>query len=202
MRPGSRLGLACPRRNPPQPGGRLLERVCPVGPFSIVPRRLAGGLVLRLPGGNVTEKRILRDAGAAADEGKLIAWTSCAFCATRGPQTAPFRKASGQATPLRGAVRAFPLTVPAPSPAGLATAARPLSPATSRLTRVPAPWGRALCRMSPETAAARGRRPMGPRSRAQALGQATDRACVQRAKEAPGCQVEGQRALTGIGRRT
>ena len=53
-----------------------------------------------------------------------------------------------------------------------------------------------------ETAAARGRRPMGPRSRAQALGQATDRACVQRAKEAPGCQVEGQRALTGIGRRT
>jgi len=58
---------ACgPRRNPPpQPGGGLLERVCPVGPFSIVPRRLAGDLVPRLPGGDVTEKRNLRDVGAA-----------------------------------------------------------------------------------------------------------------------------------------
>ena len=54
-----------PWSNPPQPGGGLLERICPVGPLSIVPRRLAGGLVPRLPGGNVTEKRILRDAVAA-----------------------------------------------------------------------------------------------------------------------------------------
>jgi len=43
----------------------LLEHVCPVGPFSIVPRRLAGGCVPRLPGGDVTEKRILRNMGAA-----------------------------------------------------------------------------------------------------------------------------------------
>ena len=50
---------------PPQPGGGLLERICPVGPLSIVPRRLAGGCAPRLPGGNVTEKRILRDVGAA-----------------------------------------------------------------------------------------------------------------------------------------
>ena len=124
--------------------------------------------------------------------------------------------------PSVGPYARFPSRSRRRPPAGLATAARPLLPVTSRLarvpapwvrvvlmlmdawlgTRVPAPWGRASCRMSPETAAARGRRPMGPRSRAQALGQATDRACVQRAKEAPGCQVEGQRALTGIGRRT
>ena len=45
---------------PPQPGGGLLERICPVGPFSIVPRRLAGGCVPRLPGGDVTEKRSLQ----------------------------------------------------------------------------------------------------------------------------------------------
>ena len=50
---------------PPQPGGGLLERVCPVEPFFIVPRRPAGGCVPRLPGGDVTEKRILRDVGAA-----------------------------------------------------------------------------------------------------------------------------------------
>ena len=43
--------------------------------------------------------------------------------------------------------------------------------------------------MAPETAAARGRRwPMDFRSRAQALGQATARACVQRAKEVSGGQ--------------
>ena len=42
--------------------------------------------------------------------------------------------------------------------------------------------------MAPETTAARGRRPMDFRSRAQALGQGTARACVQRAKEVPGSQ--------------
>ena len=56
-------GLRVPGATPPQPGGGLPERICPVGPLSIVPRRLAGGLVPRLPGGDVTEKRILRDAG-------------------------------------------------------------------------------------------------------------------------------------------
>ena len=58
-------GLRTLAQTPPQPGGGLLERVCPVGPFSIVPRRLAGGLVPRLPGGDVTEKRSLRDVGTA-----------------------------------------------------------------------------------------------------------------------------------------
>ena len=50
---------------PPQPGGGLLERICSVGPLFIVPCRLAGGCVPRLPGGNVTEKRSLRDAEAS-----------------------------------------------------------------------------------------------------------------------------------------
>ena len=34
---------ADPGGTPPQPGGGLLERICPVGPLFIVPRRLAGG---------------------------------------------------------------------------------------------------------------------------------------------------------------
>ena len=57
-------GLRTLAQTAPQPGGGLLERVCPVGPLSIVPRRLAGGCAPRPPGGDVTEKRILRDAGA------------------------------------------------------------------------------------------------------------------------------------------
>ena len=60
VRPGPRPGPAGPGATPPQPGGGLLERICPVGPFSIVPRRLAGGLVPHLPGGDVTERRTLR----------------------------------------------------------------------------------------------------------------------------------------------
>ena len=44
----------------------MLERICPVEPFSIVPRRLAGGVAPHAPpSGDVTEKRILRDVGAA-----------------------------------------------------------------------------------------------------------------------------------------
>ena len=35
---------------PPQPGGGLLERICPVGPLFIVPRRLARGLRSTPPG--------------------------------------------------------------------------------------------------------------------------------------------------------
>ena len=58
-------GLRTLAQPPPQAGGGLLERVCPVEPFSIVPRRLAGGLVPRLSGGDVTEKRSLRDVGTA-----------------------------------------------------------------------------------------------------------------------------------------
>ena len=54
------------RHDPPAAWrGGLLERVCPVGPLSIVPRRLADGLVPRLPDSDVTEKRSLRDVGAA-----------------------------------------------------------------------------------------------------------------------------------------
>ena len=67
--------LCGPWRNPPpQPGGRLLERICPVEPSFIVPRSLAGGCSPRLPGGDVTERRSLCDLG---------------------PQSAPFREGSG-----------------------------------------------------------------------------------------------------------
>ena len=45
--------------------GGLLERICSVGPLFIVPRRLAGGCAPRLPGGDVTERRSLRDAEAS-----------------------------------------------------------------------------------------------------------------------------------------
>ena len=41
---------AGPGTTPPQPGGGLLERICPVGPLFIVPRRLAGGLRPTPPG--------------------------------------------------------------------------------------------------------------------------------------------------------
>ena len=97
VRPGPRPRPACPRRNPPQPGGGLPERICPVEAFSIVPRRLAGGGAPRPPGGDVTKKRILRDAGAA----------DCAF---------PRGVGSGYAPPW-GRTRVL-LAVPAPSPAG------------------------------------------------------------------------------------
>ena len=50
VRPGPRPRPADPGATPPQPGGGVLERVCPVGPFSIVPRRLAGGLHPASPG--------------------------------------------------------------------------------------------------------------------------------------------------------
>ena len=65
VQPGPKPRPANPGAPPPQAGGGLLERVCPVEQLSIVPRRLAGGLVPRLPGGDVTEKRSLRDVGTA-----------------------------------------------------------------------------------------------------------------------------------------
>ena len=43
----------------------MLERICPVEPFFIVPRSLAGGYAPRLSGGDVTEKRSLCDLGTA-----------------------------------------------------------------------------------------------------------------------------------------
>ncbi len=41
-------GLRAPVQPAPQAGGGLPERICPVGPFSIVPRRLAGGVAPRV----------------------------------------------------------------------------------------------------------------------------------------------------------
>ena len=48
-----------PGATPPQPGGRLPGRICPVGPLSIVPRVLAGGCLAPPPGDDVTERRTL-----------------------------------------------------------------------------------------------------------------------------------------------
>ncbi len=58
--------VCSPWSNPPRSlAGGLLERICPVGLFSKVPRSLAGGWPT-LPGHrNVTEKRSLRDPGIA-----------------------------------------------------------------------------------------------------------------------------------------
>ena len=91
-------GLQALAQPPPQPGGGLLERICPVGPLFIVPRRLAGGCAPRPP-------------AATSRKG--------AFCATWESQTAPFREASGQDAPLRKAARPSS-AAPAPSPAGRA----------------------------------------------------------------------------------
>ena len=59
VRPSSNRDLRAPAQPAPQAGGGLLERICPVEPFPIVPRSLAGGCST-LPGcRDVTEKRIL-----------------------------------------------------------------------------------------------------------------------------------------------
>ena len=82
VRPGPRLGPACPRRNPPAAWrGPRPRPACPRrnppaawrgvarahlpswATFHSAPQAGGGGLVPRLPGGDVTEKRILRDAG-------------------------------------------------------------------------------------------------------------------------------------------
>ena len=98
--PGRRLRV--PGATPPQPGGGLLERICPVEPLFIVPRRLAGGCAPRLPGGGVTEKRILdsRGHGKAHSGGTLSRKSALclrvspkgAFCMQAATHTAPFRE--------------------------------------------------------------------------------------------------------------
>ena len=52
-------GLRALAQPAPQPGGRFPERICPVEPFSIVPRSLAGGCPTPPGRRDVTEKRIL-----------------------------------------------------------------------------------------------------------------------------------------------
>ena len=58
--PNSNRDLRTLAQPAPQAGGGLLERICPVGPFFIVPRSLAGGCPTPPGCRNVTEKRILR----------------------------------------------------------------------------------------------------------------------------------------------
>ena len=72
-------GLQALAQPPPQPGGGLLERICPVGPLFIVPRRLAGGCAPRLPGNDVTERRSLRCFGSIRTEQKGLCSSYEAF---------------------------------------------------------------------------------------------------------------------------
>ena len=55
-----RTEICGPPRNPPQAGGGLLERICPVEAFFIVPRSLAGGCPTPPGRRDVTERRTLR----------------------------------------------------------------------------------------------------------------------------------------------
>ena len=59
VRPDPKSKFGAPAQPAPQPGGRLLGRVCPVGPLSIVPRILAGGCLAPPPGDDVTERHTL-----------------------------------------------------------------------------------------------------------------------------------------------
>ena len=102
--PGRRLRV--PGATPPQPGGGLLERICPVGSLFIVPRSLAGGCAPRLSGGGVTEKRILDGWGHGKAHSGGTPSRKSAFCATWEPQAAPLREASDRDAPLREAARA------------------------------------------------------------------------------------------------
>ena len=61
VRSNSNRDLRTLAQTAPQAGGGLLERICPVEPFSIVPRRLAGGCSTPPGRRNVTERRSLRD---------------------------------------------------------------------------------------------------------------------------------------------
>ena len=109
---------------PPQPGGGLLERICPVGPLFIVPRRLAGGLRSTPPG-----RRRHGKAHSARRGGRRLRLS--------------VRRRAGCAPPQgRAALLRSPGAVPRRS--GLATVARPPPPATSRLTHVPTPVSKDL----------------------------------------------------------
>ena len=112
-------GLRAPAQPPPQPGGGLLERICPVGPLFIVPRRLAGGLRSTPPG-----RRRHGKAHSARRGGRRLRLSvrRRAGCAPPQGRTALLRSL--------GAV---------PRRSGPATVTRPPPPATSRLARVSAP---------------------------------------------------------------
>ena len=158
-------GLRTLAQPPPQPGGGLLERICPVGPFSIVPRRLAGGRAPRPPGGDVTERRSLHDVGATS-------------------RASPWGVGSGCAPP-RGRTRG-----PGVVPVDLAAVVR--APAVTRDVVVdarPRPCGRephTACRRRWPTRA--GGSPWVSAARRRSSGQTTARVNAQWAKEAPGSE--------------
>ena len=72
-----------PRKPPRRLAGGLLERICPVEAFSIVPRSLAGGLPH-------TSRAPRRDGKAHSGHGSS---RKGAFCEPRTNQTALFREA-------------------------------------------------------------------------------------------------------------
>ena len=122
-------GLRTLAQPPPQAGGGLLERVCPVEAFSIVPRRLAGGL-RPAPLGRRRDRKA--------------------------------HSATPQANRVRFSVRC-------------------------------ALWARAGMRPS-----ARSRARPSPAAERRSSGQATARACVQRAQEVPGSQADLFRVSLGV----
>ena len=160
----------------PDPGHAFSEALCPdcVFPCGQAPgRRLRapaqppaawrGVARARLPSWATLHSAPQPGGGVAPHASRAATRPKSAVCTTWGPQTAPFREASGRDAPLREAARVFPLAVRAPSPAGLAPVAARDVAAAAR------PWTRASCRISPETTAARRQRPMGPRRRTGAL---------------------------------
>ena len=93
--------LRVPGATPPQPGGGLLERICPVGPLFIVPRRLAGGLRPAPPGRRGHGKAHSGRLGSRKSALCLRVSPKSAFCMQAATHTAPFRE-------VRRAECAFP----------------------------------------------------------------------------------------------
>ena len=83
-----------PPRNPPRSlAGGLLERICPVETFSIVPRSLAGGCPTPPGRRDVTEKRILASGRHGKAHSGHGSSRKGAFYEPRTNQTALFREA-------------------------------------------------------------------------------------------------------------
>ena len=91
VRTSRELGVTW-RNPPPQPGGRLPGRVCPVGPLSIVPRILAGGCLAppsgRRPDGKAQSARWASRKSAVC----MLGLTERRTLSPPLPQNASFRE--------------------------------------------------------------------------------------------------------------
>ena len=94
VRPNSKPRFANPRATHPAAWrGGLLERICPVETFSIVPRSLAGGCPTPPGRRDVTEKRILASGRHGKAHSGHGSSRKGAFYEPRTNQTALFREA-------------------------------------------------------------------------------------------------------------